>query len=332
MVYSKKRENTLIFAIRDNLILLNLDNPAQSKVYADHHARITAIAEQPTAGRIAFGDEKGMVTVVTLKQDGTFSKDKDYPFTAGEINQVLWSVDGQRLIGVGAGSDIKANAVMADTGSKSGTILGFDATQLCSDFAQVEKRVALISAGEGKDILVHEGFPFKGQGKAVLSNHTNFINQVKVSPDNSKYVTVSSDKQLILRDIPNHEQLDVVAKAHSAGIYDVKWINEAHFATCSADNTVNIWSVSAEGKLELTRTLDKAEKMLLPNHVLGFAQGDTGENLWAITFGGDLRNFENVISGTNPGASFGETRHNYLISDMLAFNQVIFYASETKVF
>jgi hypothetical protein len=135
MVYSKKRENTLIYAIRDNLILLNLTDPTQSKVYADHHARITAIAEQPNGGKIAFGDEKGIVTVVTLKADGTFSKDKEFPFVTGEINQVIWSNDGQRLMGVGAGTDVKANAVMADTGSKSGTILGFDATQLCSDLA-----------------------------------------------------------------------------------------------------------------------------------------------------------------------------------------------------
>lgn len=103
-----------------------------------------------------------MVTLITLKADGTFSKDKEYPFTAGAINQVLWSHDSTRIIGVGAGTDIKANAVVADTGSKCGTILGFTSTQLCADLAQVEKRSVLFSAGEGNEILSHEGFPFKG--------------------------------------------------------------------------------------------------------------------------------------------------------------------------
>ena len=105
-MYSTKRENTLLFATRDNLIFLDTANPLKSKVYVAHHSRITSFAENPKNGSIAFGDEKGQVTKITLKQDGTFVEDKTYPFISGELNQVLWSEDGLRIIGVGAGTDI----------------------------------------------------------------------------------------------------------------------------------------------------------------------------------------------------------------------------------
>jgi len=175
-VYSTKRENTLLYATRDNLIFLDTANPLKSKVYVAHHSRITSFAENPKNGSIAFGDEKGQVTKITLKQDGTFVEDKTYPFISGELNQVLWSEDGLRIIGVGAGTDIQANAVTADTGSKSGTILGFTSTQLCSDLGKSDKKNALFTAGEGNEVLVHEGFPFKGQGKSTGPVHSNFVN------------------------------------------------------------------------------------------------------------------------------------------------------------
>lgn len=84
--FSEKRPNLLVYAIKDNLIFRDTDNPFKSKVYTDHRSKITSVAEQKTAGKFAFGDEKGVVTVVTLKQDGTIGKEKDYPFIAGEIN------------------------------------------------------------------------------------------------------------------------------------------------------------------------------------------------------------------------------------------------------
>jgi len=34
------------------------------------------------------------------------------------------------------------------------------------------------------------------------------------------------------------------------GIYDMKWLENGTFVTGSADNTIKIWSVTAEGKIE----------------------------------------------------------------------------------
>lgn len=135
MIYSDKRPNLLVYAIKDNLVFRNMANPSESKVYGDHRARITSVAEQKTGSRFAFGDEKGMVTVITYRESGEITMDKQYQLLAGEVRQVIWSQDGTRLIAVGTGTEVRANAITFDTGSKCGTILGFTFDQLCSDLA-----------------------------------------------------------------------------------------------------------------------------------------------------------------------------------------------------
>ena len=335
LLYSTKRANTLYYATRDNLIFLDTANPLMSKVYASHHARITSIAENPKTGRLAFGDEAGLVTALTLKQDGTFNEDKTYPFISGELNQVLWSEDGLRIVGVGAGTDLKANAVTADTGSKSGTILGFTATQLCSDLGKSGKKNVLFTAGEGNEVLVHEGYPFKGQGKSLGAVHSNFVNQLKFSKDNTKIFTVSSDKSIVMYD---PEEQAVKAKldgAHDMGIYDGRWLqnNNTCFATCSADNTIKLWDVSNPEGIEHKDTLllhDKARKT--SKQILGMAETPDGENLTVVTLGADLAFFNGVTSAADKHPSAWTKHHHNLISDICSFGKHVVYSSESRVY
>ena len=56
----------------------------------------------------------------------------------------------------------------------------------------------LISVGESKEILRHDGVPFKGQGERVTNLHEGFINKVSLSPDASKFVTAGADKNIII--------------------------------------------------------------------------------------------------------------------------------------
>ena len=78
LIYSLKRPQFLIYAVRDNLVFRNMVNPNESRVYTDHRSKITSVSEQRTAGKIAFGDEKGMVTIITMKETGEFILDKQF--------------------------------------------------------------------------------------------------------------------------------------------------------------------------------------------------------------------------------------------------------------
>jgi hypothetical protein len=87
----------------------------------------------------------------------------------GIVNEIVWSKDGKCIVAVGE----KACALNPDTGSRTGDVLGSTAIVLC---AVLTAEKVLFSAGEGNEILRHDGIPFKGQGKQVKHPHTGFIN------------------------------------------------------------------------------------------------------------------------------------------------------------
>jgi len=67
----------------------------------------------------------------------------------------------------------RACALNPESGSTTGDVLGSTGKILC---AILTPEKTLFSAGEGNEILRHDGIPFKGQGKAIKHPHTGFIN------------------------------------------------------------------------------------------------------------------------------------------------------------
>ena len=336
MIYSLKRPNLLVYAIRDNLIFRNITFPNASRVYCEHRSRITCVAEQKTNGKFAFGDEKGLVTVVALRDSGEIVKEKEFNMLGQEINQLCWSNDGTRLVAIGAGNEIKAAGVTFDTGSKCGTILGITANCLCADLAHIEKKYALFSAGESNEIMIHDGIPFKGQGTGSGNVHTSFVNALKVSPDNSKFVTVSSDKSIKIFAVADLKggALASVDAAHEMGIYDVRWLNDNTIATCSADNTLKTWTVTSEEagcKIEEKDTYHQKEGPRDTSmQLLGFA--DTSDTLTAVNLSGDLCTFDAFLEGSARHPSSFIKGHQNLISDIVNFDKYMVYASENNLY
>lgn len=50
-----------------------------------------------------------------------------------------------------------------------------------------------------------------------------------------------------MHDVATQAVLSKTESAHGMGIYDIKWLSDGIFVTGSADNTIKIWSVTAEG-------------------------------------------------------------------------------------
>jgi len=117
-----------------------------------------------TTARIGYGDEAGKITILTLA-DGQLTMDKEWPFLAGPVREIVWKEDGKAIVALGE----KAVAFNPDSGSTTGDVLGATGKILC---AALTKDKALFSAGESNEILRHDGIPFKGQGKKVVHPHT----------------------------------------------------------------------------------------------------------------------------------------------------------------
>jgi WD40 repeat protein len=193
MVFGKKHPY-LVYGIRDNLVFRNLENESLSRVYTGHNDKITAVSVSPDGAKYAYGDERGIVTILVLTKDGEINVEKQLPFTSGQVNALVWSEDGTRLIAVGSGTEQQAFGITVSMGNKCGDILGIKGNLLCADMTT--RPYNLFSSGEAHDIVNHVGIPFKGLGTSVAAGHSNYVNQIKISPDQTRFASVSSDKKI----------------------------------------------------------------------------------------------------------------------------------------
>jgi len=129
----------------------------------------------------------------------------------------------------------------------------------------------MLSAGNSPEILKHPGVPFKGNGEKIAHPHdtSKFITHLAVSPDSKYLASVSTDKQIVIYDLGSWEKKSVVAKGHTMGIYDVKWYDNEHVITCSADNKTRVWAVK-DGEIaqehvhQLLQTPTEEKKAQIP--------------------------------------------------------------------
>jgi WD40 repeat protein len=101
----------------------------------------------------------------------------------------------------------------------------------------------------------YQGPPYKFT-KSSAKNHSNFINGIKYSPLGTYFVSVSSDKKIILYDGQSFDQLKEKSNCHERSILGVDWIDEKRFVTVSADKTIKIWSSDLE-ELNVIHTCDE---------------------------------------------------------------------------
>lgn len=184
------------YAVKDNLVARGRTNDTQSSaVFCSNRDRITCVSLSNDGVRVAFGDEKGKVTILKFI-NGKFEPFKEHFVLGGVVNEIVWSKDNKCLVALGDNKG-SAAAINPDSGSRMGDVTGFTSAVLCSVLTN-EK--VLFSAGEGNEILRHDGIPFKGQGRQVAHPHTGFINQMALSPDGTKFVTCSADKSIAIFD------------------------------------------------------------------------------------------------------------------------------------
>lgn len=189
-------ETHLFYGVKDNLVAKGIQNDeTTSAVFCTNRDRITCVSVCSDKIRVAFGDEKGKVTILKFA-DNKFEPHKEHYLMPGVINEILWSADTKCIVAIGENKGQLA-AVNPESGSRMGDVLGLTATVLCGVLTP-EK--VLFTAGESNEILRHDGIPFKGQGKKVENPHTGFINQMSLSPDGSKFATCSADKSIAVFD------------------------------------------------------------------------------------------------------------------------------------
>lgn len=205
----------------------------------------------------------------------------EYFALSGRINDLAWDADSARIIAVGDGRERYGHCFTADSGNKVGEIVGHTAVVNAVDIRPVRPyRAATVS--DDASLVFYNGPPF-AFNFASKGNHTNFVNDVKFSPDGNFIVTVGSDSKIGLYDGKTGEFQKFIGNGeHKGTIFAVSWSQDSSkLVTSSADGTVKLWDVAAGTVLHSWNFEKSAE-----NQQVGVVFA--GEVVISLSFSGDL--------------------------------------------
>jgi len=238
--------NKIVYCLSNDVIIRSLDDPAVAEIYTEH-ARPTTVARYSPDGKfVASADNTGTVRVwnTEIIQDTIFKLRLEKRALGGAILDMAWSPDSKQVVVVGNGKEKMADVFDAETGSGRGTIAGHSKTITTCDYRPT-KPFRVVTGGEDFAVSWHEGPPFKWT--ATASDHGNFVNCVRYSPDGSLFVSVAQDKTGFFYDGETGAKRGAfdLNGGHKGGIYVASWSPDGtQVLTCSGDKTCKIWDVT----------------------------------------------------------------------------------------
>ncbi|XP_010741628.1 WD repeat-containing protein 1 [Larimichthys crocea] len=236
--------NNFLYTNGKCVIIRNIDNPAIADIYTEHAHQVTVAKYAPSGFYIASGDASGKIRIWDTTQKEHLLK-YEYTPLSGKIKDIAWTEDSKRIAVVGEGREKYGAVFLWDSGSSVGEVSGHAKLINSVDIRQ-KRPYRLITGSDDTTGSFFEGPPFKF--KFTLSEHSQFVNCVRFSPDGSRFVTASADGQILVYDGANGERVSSLGgeKAHKGGIYAVSWSpDSSQLISASGDKTVKLWDVGA---------------------------------------------------------------------------------------
>ncbi|XP_004299544.1 PREDICTED: 66 kDa stress protein [Fragaria vesca subsp. vesca] len=306
LISGDPKSNRLLYTNGRSVIIMNLDNPLDVAVYAEHAYPATVARFSPNGEWIASADVSGTVRIWGTHND--FVLKNEFKVLSGRIDDLQWSADGLRIVACGEGKGKSlVRAFMWDSGSTVGDFDGHSKRVLSCVFKPT-RPFRIVTCGEDFLVNFYEGPPFKF--KQSHRDHSNFVNCVRYSPDGSKFITVSSDKKGLIFDGKTAEKIGELSSedGHKGSIYALSWSPDGkQILTVSADKTAKIWDICEDyhGKVHKTLTCPGSggvEDML----VGGLWQND---HIVTVSLGGMISIFSASDLDKAPLSLFGHMKN-----------------------
>ncbi len=115
----------------------------------------------------------------------------------------------------------------------------------------------MVVGGDEYILKFYQGPPYKF-AKSSPKLHSNFINNVKYSPKGTYFISISSDKKIILFDGSTFDMIKEKPNCHERSIMSADWIDEKTVVTVSADKTIKVWNTELE-ELSMVKTCGEQE-------------------------------------------------------------------------
>ena len=155
-----------------------------------------------------------------------------------------------------------------------------------SNFDELYKNIKLINpiqSAKSNEILLQK-LKICKIDKNIPRLHTNSIYKIISYDNNTKYITCSFDKTIIIRNSEDNTVIRTLI-GHIASVRDILLLSDGRLASCSEDKTIKIWNLT-NGSCE--QTLIGHSNMVyclleLPNSILLSGSHDSSIGVWDIS-------------------------------------------------
>ena len=319
------KNDRIAYAMGKSIVVRSLD-PQKGQLtrqFTKHTYPTTVATFSPSGNYVASGDESGQVkvwdcTIFPGREEATFEEPyvkNEIQVIAGPIRSICWDSDNARIFAVGEGRDKFGHCFTWDTGNSVGEIQGHSDT-IRAVTVKPQRPYRAATVGDDKALVFYTGPPFKFN-RSVRDCHTNFINDVKFSPDGNLLVSVGSDRVIGFYEGKTGGFLKKIEGAHEGGIYGVCWNSDSSkFYTCSADNTVKSWDASTSNCLS---TFMVSKERTVENQQVGIAISK--DHIVSLSYNGNLNYFKEdaelpffILSGHQKPLTSISVKDNALIT------------------
>jgi len=218
---------------------MGAEKPEDILCWKSHTKKTTCAAMSPNGQWVLSGDTTGAVRLWGAK--GEHAQKSEYKLWSGTVKDVSWSDDSTRIFACGDGKEVRAAAMIWDTGSKTGEV-GGHTKQVNSISFRSQRPFRVVTGSEDMQVAFHQGPPFKFLKSH--STHSNFVNCVRYSPDGNWVLSAGSDSKVCVYEGKDGELVKEFAKP--AGISGSLWFaawssDSARIVTAGGDKKIRVW-------------------------------------------------------------------------------------------